>query len=121
MFAVLETLILARMGAGEPSLLVDAIESMLREPPVGGPVAVARLEETLTDGYACALEIEAERWRLERRIAELARRLARGEADGAAGELAGLSERLAAADDELGRLRRLLESLRRHAAAARAA
>ena len=35
---------------------------------------LARVEDTLTEGYARALAIEAERWRLERRIGEVATR-----------------------------------------------
>jgi hypothetical protein len=34
---------------------------------------LARMEDTLTEGYAKALALEAERWRLERRIGEVAR------------------------------------------------
>ena len=34
---------------------------------------LARMEDTLTEGYARALALEAERWRLERRIGEVAR------------------------------------------------
>ena len=37
---------------------------------------LARLEDTLTEGYARALALEAERWRLERRIGEVARTVA---------------------------------------------
>ena len=70
------------------------------------------LEDTLTTGYARALELEAERGRLERRIGEL---VAKGEA----GELAELAKRVAATDDDLVSLRDLLTVLRDRASAAR--
>jgi hypothetical protein len=39
----------------------------------------AQLERTLTDGYAKALSLEAERWRLRQRIVKLTAGAARGE------------------------------------------
>jgi hypothetical protein len=85
---IAELLDLPENGAGAPTL--DAIES------------------TLTTGYAAALELEAERWRIERRLGEVAR-----DAGGTATvhELAQLSERLETADGELARLRSLLRKL----------
>ena len=109
------------MVAPDLSPLLAEIEGMLSQPPVGGAAALARVEETLTDGYARALEIEAERWRLERRIAAVARSVSEGVVDGAAEELAQLSTRLAVVDEDLIRLRAVLASLRRHADAVRAA
>jgi len=92
-------------GAGAPSL--DAIES------------------TLTDGYAEALALDAERSRIERRLGEVARDAGEVSAHSVAAELAELSDRLEAADGELARLRVLLENLqsvrRRRRAAAPAA
>jgi hypothetical protein len=80
-----------------------------------------RLEHTLTSGYAAALALEAERWRIERRIAEAAA-LVRGRADGdRAEEIAGLARSLTAADADLERLRGMLATLRERATAARAA
>ena len=98
----------------ELSDLLAAIEAILLEPAGGGPAAVA-------DGYARALELEAERWRLERKISEVARRLAFGDTARRADELSSLSERLASADGDLQRLRVRLAELRRHADAVRAA
>jgi uncharacterized coiled-coil protein SlyX len=111
--------ILARVVAEDLALLLDEIELMLREPPTGGPDAVARVEDTLTDGYARALELEAERWRIERRLAELARHLATDE--DAVEKMSGLSGRLEHVEDDLRHLRDRLGSLRRHADAVRAA
>jgi hypothetical protein len=78
---------------------------------------LARLEETLTEGYAQALALEAERWRLERRLGEMARE---GGAD-AGEELQSLGKRLTNADSALSELRTLLGSLHARARSARAA
>lgn len=120
MFAFRPTLILAEMVADDLSLLLEEIEQLLHEPARGGLDAVARVEETLTDGYARALALEALRWRTERRIAEVAKLVAEGSTAGIA-ELADLAERLEQADTDLRRLRERLGSLRRHAEAVRAA
>ena len=98
--------------------LLDRIRTLVDEPTERGSGAGLReLEHTLTDGYAHALALEGERWRIERRIAELSR-----SADEAAEarELRGLGVRLAAAEDELTRLRPLLRRLRDRADAVRA-
>jgi hypothetical protein len=113
-------LILAGMVADDLSLLLDEIEQLLHEPAAGGLDAVARVEETLTDGYARALALEADRWRTERRIAEVAKLVAEGSTTGVA-ELSELAARLEQADADLRRLRERLGSLRRHAEAVRAA
>jgi hypothetical protein len=76
------------------------------------------IEDALTEGYAQALALEAERRRLERRIAELAGGLT-GDGDGdSVSELAELAGRRTCADGELTRLRDVLQALRRHVAAA---
>jgi hypothetical protein len=79
--------------------------------------ALAHLEDTLTEGYAQALALEAERWRLERRIGEVARE---GRPD-VAEELRTLANRLTRAEGELKHLRELLGSLHERARVARAA
>jgi hypothetical protein len=84
-------------------------------------LAVDTVERTLTDGYAHALELEAERWRIERRFAELARLIGDENTPDRAAELASLSQRLSRADRDLAELRRRLATLRRHAATLRAA
>jgi hypothetical protein len=76
---------------------------------------LARLEDTLTEGYAQALALEAERWRLERRLGEVARE---GRTD-AGDELRSLGMRLTQADGELTKLRSLLGTLHERARAAR--
>jgi len=78
---------------------------------------LARMEDTLTEGYARALALEAERWRLERRIGEVARE---GRTD-IGEELKSLGTRLTRADGELSKLRSLLGSLHERARAVRLA
>jgi hypothetical protein len=95
---IAELLSLPENGVDAPSL--DAIESKL------------------TDGYAAALELEAELWRIERRLGEVARER---EDPGSLHEFARLSERLEAADGELARLRSLLRTLQARARAVRRA
>ena len=87
------------------------------EPRAGSRQRLAEIDETLTDGYARALALEAEAWRITRQQAKLALTL-REPAD--AHELQALAVRLAAAEDELTRLRRALRPLREHADALRA-
>jgi hypothetical protein len=84
--------------------------------------ALDELEDTLTSGYAVALALEAERWRIERGIAEAAATLG-GEVEGhgRTQELARLGQRLSDAADDLARLRKMLGMLRARADAARAA
>jgi ABC-type phosphate transport system auxiliary subunit len=103
------------------STILEEIENELRRTPDGGDAAVARIEETLTDGYARALQLEGERLRLERRFGELARDLEAGDGGRHAEELAGLSRRLARAEGDLSHLRARLVELRQHAEAVRAA
>ena len=70
--------------------------------------ALARVEDTLTSGYAHALGLEAERLRFERRMLVAA-------AAGDSGEVVVLTRRMATADAELAHLRSLLTTLRAHA------
>ena len=79
---------------------------------------LATIEHTLTDGYAHALALEGERLRLEREIETAVARLADGQqTDG----LTALAARLAITDDDLARLRALLDALRGRALAVRRA
>ena len=94
--------------------LLDAPRSGTDAPPLD------TLEHTLTSGYARALALEAERWRLERRLGEVAATLAGEKSDLGTQELIGLAKRLSNADGELTRLRSLLGSLRVRATEARA-
>jgi hypothetical protein len=73
------------------------------------------IERTLTDGYAQALSLEAEKWRLEKRINEVAQSLPRGDTAAKARELAALAKRVETSIIDLTSLRLLLMDLRRHA------
>jgi hypothetical protein len=100
--------------------LRDEIAELLRMPENGaGAPSLDAIESTLTEGYAAALELEAERWRLERRLGEVARDAGEVSAHSVAAELAQLSERLETADGELARLRSLLRSLHARARSVR--
>jgi hypothetical protein len=92
--------------------LRDEIAELLRLPENGdGAPSLSAIESTLTDGYAEALALEAERLRLERRLGEVARDASEVSAHGVAAELADLSQRLDSADGELAGLRSLLRNL----------
>jgi hypothetical protein len=103
-------------------MIQDQIRTLLDAPPTGDDApSLDALEHTLTDGYASALALEAERRRLERRITGVAARLGDEVTDEDASELARLGQRLSSADEDLGRLRALLVSLRGRADEVRAA
>jgi chromosome segregation ATPase len=80
---------------------------------------LARIERTLTDGYAQALALEAERSRLEKRMGELALDLNGRERERNVEELSRLARRLDGNSGELVELRGHLNDLRRHAEAVR--
>ena len=101
--------------------LLDEIDELLAEPtPSEKPATLARLERTLTDGYAHALSLEAERLRLERRMSELAGELHDGNQEQKAEELVKVSRRISTAGDEIERLRATLAQLRALARSVRA-
>lgn len=93
--------------------MVQQIEHLLAD----AEPTLADLEETLTQGYAEALALEAERLRIERRLGEIARNSAGDEV----AELRLLGSRLTRADGELVRLRTMLSALRDRARVLRAA
>ncbi|TML16163.1 MAG: hypothetical protein E6G33_06290 [Actinobacteria bacterium] len=102
-------------------MIQEEIRTLLEAPPVGEDApSIDAVEHTLTAGYARALALEAERWRLERRIAEVASKLAEA-SETQHSELANLGRRLSTADGDLARLRELLASLRLRAAEIRSA
>jgi hypothetical protein len=99
--------------------LRDEIAELLRMPEDGaGAPSLDAIESTLTDGYAEALALEAERSRIERRLGEVARE-ASGEEN--LREFTRLAESLEAADQELERLRSLLRDLQARRRVARGA
>jgi ABC-type phosphate transport system auxiliary subunit len=102
--------------------LFERIDELLAEPVVlREPATLARLERTLTDGYAHALSLEAEQLRLQRRMTELAGELHEGNQEQKAEELVQVSQRMSGARGELERLRATLTELRSVARTARLA
>src|SRR5918994_1667065 len=95
------------------SILIDDIFALLALEP--GDAALDRVEDTLTCGYAHALALEAEAWRLERRLGHAARELRDAE------ETARGAKLLSAVERDLSHLRTLLGSLRDRARDLRAA
>jgi ABC-type phosphate transport system auxiliary subunit len=101
--------------------LLEQIDELLTSTASDEPATLARLERTLTDGYAHALSLEAERLRLERRMSELAGQLHDGNREQKAKELVQVSRRISRAGGEIERLRGTLSQLRARATAVRAA
>ena len=106
----------------ETTSLYEDIHALLQEAPGAEQGAfLARLEHTLTDGYARALVLEAERVRLARRMEELTDGLRDDPADAPTDELATVARRLSDSDAELSSLRGTLARLRAEARAIRSA
>ena len=101
--------------------LLEQIDELLTSTASNEPATLARLERTLTDGYAHALSLEAERLRLERRMSELAGALHEGNKEQKAQELVRVSRRITSAHADIERLRCSLSELRARATAVRAA
>jgi hypothetical protein len=102
--------------------MLQQIEQLLIAPTSGAAApTLASLEDTLTEGYAQALALDAERWRLERRLGEVAREAADPSTSSFAEEVATLAKRLTSADGELNHLRSLLGSLHDRARSMRVA
>jgi hypothetical protein len=100
----------------------DEIRKLLAAPRSGTDAPpLERVEHTLTTGYAHALALEAERWRIERRLSEVAAGLREERIEPGTIELVSLAKRLKDADGELSRLRTLLETLRTRASDLRGA
>ena len=93
--------------------MVQQIEDLLAE----AAPALADVENTLTEGYAEALQLEAQAMRIERRLGEVARSAT---ADSAA-EIRRLGARLTHTTGDLQRLRSLLGTLNDRARSLRAA
>lgn len=103
-------------------MVTDDIRDLLTAPKPEAPKSfLERLDTTLTDGYAHALQLEAERWRIERRIAEVVADLPAQTDQRQDPELVALSERLTSANENIEALRALLASLRERRSELRAA
>jgi len=96
------------------------IEELL-DAPADGEAAptLALLEAKLTDGYAQALALEAERSRIERRIGEVASTAEERSDLGLAEELTSLAGRMRSADRDLEKLRSVLGRLQARTRATR--
>jgi hypothetical protein len=106
----------------ESATLFDEITQLLAAPKSGAEAPpLAHVEDTLTAGYARALALEAERWRIERKLGEVAALLRDDRSALRTDEVATLAERLSDADGELSRLRGLLATLRTRASDLRVA
>ena len=90
----------------------DILELLAAPSPSASKPFLERVDETLTVGYAQALQLEAERRRIERRIAEVVAGLGDQTIHRHEPELVALSERLMSANADLASLRTLLTSLR---------
>ncbi len=97
------------------------LEDLLLSLESGRHPSRARVEETLTDGYAWALKLDAECARLERSIGKLAAELDNGSGEQQAKELSRTARHLARAKRDLAGLRSLLAALRTEAAEAKVA
>ena len=91
-------------------MIDDAIRSLLHAPHCGDCApSLNDIEDKLTAGYARALELDGERRRLRRRLAETAANWGQQSEEP---DVAELGRRLSAADGDLAELRKLLSSLR---------
>jgi chromosome segregation ATPase len=94
-------------------MVIDDILDLLATPrPAASKPFLDRVDATLTDGYAHALRLEAERRRIEQRIADAVARLGDVTGHRHQPELVELSEKLMSANAEIASLRTLLTSLR---------
>jgi hypothetical protein len=103
-------------------MLIDEIRELLDSPrPADAEPYLERVDAILTAGYAHALQLEAERWRLEKRIGEVAAKLVDPGSELDTEELGELARRLTAANEDITSVRALLSSLRDRRSAIRTA
>ena len=91
--------------------LLERIQALIDACAVGTGLPRNEVEPTLTEGYARALELDAECLRIEGRIDRLTREVAEGR-EIPSGKLSGLLERLHDTERESEGLRALLAPLR---------
>ena len=109
---------MASPAAIDYASLCDELDALIQAPPARDGAGRDRVERTLTNGYAGAMRLEAERLRLERRIGEVAAQVSVKHRGAKTEELADLSLRLSHASGELSHLRKLLAAARRRSSAA---
>src|SRR3712207_3231991 len=95
--------------------IIERLHGLLNALEGGNHPGRARFEETLTDGYAWALRLDAECARLERSIGELASDLASDRGGTKARELSSRARRLEHTREDLRELRNVLATLRAEA------
>lgn len=94
-------------------MVTDDIRDLLATPGrAASRTFLERVDSTLTDGYAQALQLEGERGRIERRIAEVVAGLPADADEDHEPELVDLAERLRSSNESIETLRALLTSLR---------
>jgi hypothetical protein len=104
------------------AVIENDIRTLLESPSSGADApTLLHIEDALTTGYARAMALEAEQSRLQRRISDVAVALADEDLELPDPELKRLAQELKATNCDLSQLRKLLESLRVRADAARAA
>jgi hypothetical protein len=91
--------------------LLDRIQALIAASAAGAGLPRNEVEPTLTEGYARALELDAECLRLEQRIDRLTRDVAEGKQI-PSGQLSGLLKRLHETEQKSTDLRALLAPLR---------
>ena len=95
----------------EDRKLLDRIQALIDAYAEGSGLSRNEVESTLTEGYARALQLDAECLRLEHRIDRLTREVAEGRQI-PSGKLSGLLNRLHDTEQESADLRALLAPLR---------
>jgi cell division protein FtsB len=102
-------------------VIENHIRTLLDAPEAGeGAPTLARIEELLASGYARAMAIEGEQWRLQRRIVDVALQVADDYNELQACELRRLAHELREVERDLAGIRALIRSLRARANDARA-
>jgi hypothetical protein len=97
-------------------MIENHIRMLLDAPDAGdGAPTLADIEELLTAGYARAMALEGEQWRLQRRLVDVAMRLADDYNELQARELRKLAHELREIEDDLVGIRALIRSLRARA------
>ena len=91
--------------------LLERIRALTEAMAEGQTLPRSKMEPIVTDGYARALELDAECLRLEQRIDQLTREVAEGRSI-PSGQLSGLLERLHETEQQSVDLRKLLAPLR---------
>jgi hypothetical protein len=96
----------------ELAAVTDRINGLLARMERGDYPSRARLEDTLTDGYACALSLDAECERIERHLTEHAAELTEKSGEEHTRQLSTLAQLLGHRRRELDSLRGMLAALR---------